>query len=109
MRDDDSVDFMCPGSIPSRGRRMTVRQSSWTRRPVPERSVAVAQRWWPLVHANVCVERGINWSDGEERYEVAMGSADLISGTGEKSMAAAATQTNDSRHDAMMALDMPHI
>jgi hypothetical protein len=51
----------------------------------------------------------MNWSDGEERYEVALASADLILGTGEKSMAAAATQTNDSRHDAMTALDMPHI
>jgi hypothetical protein len=61
------------------------------------------------VHANVSVERGINWSDGEERYEVALGSSDLILGTGEKSMAATATQTNDSWHDAMTAMDMPHI
>jgi hypothetical protein len=61
------------------------------------------------MHANVSVERGINWSDGEERYVVALGSADLILGTGEKSMTAAATQTNDSQHDAMMALDRPHI
>jgi hypothetical protein len=51
----------------------------------------------------------MNWSDGEERYEVALGSSDLILGTGEKSMAATATQTNDSWHDAMTAMDMPHI